>query len=171
MINCTISFCPTNVLGCLYSLNSLHKFPIRLCWMFISEASKLYMVKWSNEWHVSISITAGTFHGFNHFGKWHACHKLAYTKMLLNFWFPLVKNLVIVIEGDQKASFSIVTTPRCRGGCYSFPWIAPLYPWNVHYIAECSARRYQVPFLKSLVWLDLGLNPGSPRPLANTLLH
>ena len=40
-------------------------------------------------------------------------------------------------EGDQKASFSIPTIPRCRGGCYSFPWIAPLYPWYIPYIAEC----------------------------------
>ena len=29
--------------------------------------------------------------------------------------------------GDQKAPFSIATTPRCKGGRYSFPWIAPLY--------------------------------------------
>ena len=28
----------------------------------------------------------------------------------------------------------------------------------VPYIAECEARRYQVPFLKSLVWRNLGLN-------------
>ena len=35
-------------------------------------------------------------------------------------------------------------------------------PWYVPYNAECQARRYQVPFLKSLVWLDLGLNPGLP---------
>ena len=40
------------------------------------------------------------------------------------------------VEGDQKASFSITTTPRCRGGRYSFPWIGPLYPWYP-YIAEC----------------------------------
>ena len=39
----------------------------------------------------------------------------------------LVK-LATVVEGDQKAPFSIATTPRCRGGLYSFPWIAPLYP-------------------------------------------
>ena len=32
------------------------------------------------------------------------------------------------VESDQKAPFSIATTPRCRGECYSFPWIAPLYP-------------------------------------------
>ena len=36
-----------------------------------------------------------------------------------------------LIEGDSKAPFSIATTPRCRGERYSFPWIAPLYPWNV----------------------------------------
>ena len=33
------------------------------------------------------------------------------------------KKMATVIEGDQKAPFSIATTPRCRGGCYSFPWI------------------------------------------------
>ena len=79
----------------------------------------------------------------------------------LGFRISQVK-LATVVEGDQKAPFSIATTPRCRGGRYSFPWIAPLYPWYVPYIAECSARRYQVPFLKSLVWRDLGSNPGLP---------
>ena len=48
-----------------------------------------------------------------------------------------VVRLATVVEGDQKAPFSIATTPRCRGGCYSFPWMAPLYPWYVPYIAEC----------------------------------
>ena len=42
--------------------------------------------------------------------------------------------LATVIEGDQKAPFSIATIQRCRGGRYSFPWIAPLYsryaPYN-----------------------------------------
>ena len=42
-----------------------------------------------------------------------------------------------VVESDPKALFSIATTLRCRGGCYSFPWIAPLYPWYVPYNAEC----------------------------------
>ena len=62
-----------------------------------------------------------------------------------------------VVKGDQKAPFSIATTLRCRGGCYSFPRIAPLYPWYLPY-----ARWYQVPFSKSLVWCNLGLNPGLP---------
>ena len=45
--------------------------------------------------------------------------------------------LATVVEGDQKAPFSIATTLRCRGGRYSFPWIALLYPWYVPYITEC----------------------------------
>ena len=42
-----------------------------------------------------------------------------------------------VVEGDPKAPFSIATTPRCSGGNYSFPWIAPLCRWSVLYNAEC----------------------------------
>ena len=45
--------------------------------------------------------------------------------------------LAAKIEGDQKVPFSVATTPRHRGGRYSFPWIASLYPWYVPYIAEC----------------------------------
>ena len=45
--------------------------------------------------------------------------------------------LATVVEGDQKAPFSIATTPRCSGGRHSFPWIAPLYTWYVPYIAVC----------------------------------
>ena len=66
--------------------------------------------------------------------------------------------MATVVGGDEKASFSIATTLTCRGGHDYFPWIAPLYPWYIPYIAECYAGRYQVPFLKSLVWRDLGLN-------------
>ena len=73
-----------------------------------------------------------------------------------------VAKLVTVVKGDPKAPFSVATTPKCRGGCYSFPWIASLYPWYVPYNAECKARRYQVPFFKSLVWHNLGLNLSLP---------
>ena len=76
----------------------------------------------------------------------------------------LIKPVILatVVKSDQKAPFSLATTPRCRGGCYSFLWIAPLYPWYVPFIAECYARRYKVPFFKSLVGKNLGLNPGLP---------
>ena len=46
--------------------------------------------------------------------------------------FPLIYvcgyTTLTIVEGDPKAPFSIATTPRCRGGRYSIPWIAPLYP-------------------------------------------
>ena len=35
--------------------------------------------------------------------------------------------MATVVEGDPKVPFSIVTTPGCTDGHYSFPWIAPLY--------------------------------------------
>ena len=54
----------------------------------------------------------------------------------------------------------MTTTPRCTRGHYSIPRIAPLYPWSLPYIAECWARRRQVPFFESLVSLKLRLNPG-----------
>ena len=31
-----------------------------------------------------------------------------------------VVKLATIVEGDPKAPFSIATTPRCRGGRYSF---------------------------------------------------
>ena len=43
--------------------------------------------------------------------------------------------------GDLKAPFSIATSLRCRGGCYSFPLIAP------------------IPFFFFSPWYDLRLNP------------
>ena len=67
--------------------------------------------------------------------------------------------LATVIKANQKAPSSIATTLRCRGGHYSIPCIAPLSPWSVPYIAECKARRHQVPLFASLLWLDRGLNP------------
>ena len=36
--------------------------------------------------------------------------------------------LATIVDGDLKANISLATTLRCRGGRYSFPWIAPLYP-------------------------------------------
>ena len=70
-----------------------------------------------------------------------------------------IVNLATIVESHWKVRFLIVTTPRCRGECYSFLWIVPLYPWYVPYNVESEAKRYQVSFFESLVWLDLGLNP------------
>ena len=59
----------------------------------------------------------------------------------------LLTKLATVVEGYPKTPFSIATTPKSGGGRCSFPWNAPLYPWNVPYNAECWPRRYQVPLL------------------------
>ena len=66
-------------------------------------------------------------------------------------------------RGNSKSPFPIATRPRCREGRYSFPWIAPLYPWNVPFNAKCKARRYQVPFFS--LWYDSTGN-GTPVSLA-----
>ena len=38
---------------------------------------------------------------------------------IISLW--MLGKLAAIAEGDQKAPFSIATTPRCRGGYYSFP--------------------------------------------------
>ena len=43
-----------------------------------------------------------------------------------NYYTRVKVKLTTVVEGDQKAPFSMATTPSCRGGRHSFPWIAPL---------------------------------------------
>ncbi len=35
----------------------------------------------------------------------------------------MVVKLATLVEGDQKAPFSVASTPRCMGGRYSIPWI------------------------------------------------
>ena len=35
-------------------------------------------------------------------------------------------NRPTIVKGDLKGPFSIATTPKCRGGCYSFLWTALL---------------------------------------------
>ena len=66
-------------------------------------------------------------------------HTFAWFQVVLvntnNFWWLKQKlrfndynNLATVVEGNQKALFSIAITPWCRGRCNSFPWIAPFYP-------------------------------------------
>ena len=65
----------------------------------------------------------------------------------LNLSWPTVD------EGDLKAPFSIATTPRCRGGCYSFPWIAPLNLDPYLIILSVKQRGIKYHFLNP--WYDL----------------
>ena len=71
-----------------------------------------------------------------------------------------------IVKGDPKAPFSIATTPKCRGGRYSIPWIAPLYPWNLLYNDEDGIKYHFLVFGITRP----GIEPWSPGPLVNTLL-
>ena len=53
-------------------------------------------------------------------------------------------------EGNPKDPFSIATTPRCRGGRYSFPWIAPLDSTLIMLSVEQDSIKYH--FLS--LWYD-----------------
>ena len=57
------------------------------------------------------------------------------------------------VKGDPKAPFSIATTPRCRGGRYSFPRIAPLYLWYVPYNTELLSKEVSSTIFLSL-WYE-----------------
>ena len=56
--------------------------------------------------------------------------------VLPTIYIYIVK-LATLDEGDPKFAFSIATTPMCKGGCYSIPRIAALYPWSLPYSVEC----------------------------------
>ena len=60
--------------------------------------------------------------------------------------------LPALIEGDPKALFSIATTPKCREGCYSFPWIAPLHLWSVPKMLSVEESSIKYHFLS--LWYD-----------------
>ena len=66
----------------------------------------------------------------NYLSLYNYLHMIIISICYLKLYCKKVK-LVIVVEGDLKAPFSIATTSSCRGGRYSFPWIAPLYPWSI----------------------------------------
>ena len=59
--------------------------------------------------------------------------------------------------GPEGSLFNIYYAEvRCSGGRYSIPWIATLYPWSLQVINKAASST----IFESLVWLDLGLNPG-----------
>ena len=72
-----------------------------------------------------------------------------------------VKTSTTVVRSDPKAPFSIATPLRCRGGHYSFSWIVLPFTLDTYLImlnVKLEGIKYH--FFKSLVSLNLGLNPG-----------
>ena len=81
-------------------------------------------------------------------------------------WFGLVLWHINEVgdrsPGRPKVSFSIATISRCRRRPTSFPGL--LHFTHDPYLIMLSVKQGGIKyhFLKSLVWLDLGLNPGLP---------
>ena len=90
---------------------------------------------------------------------------------LLSF-FLLLSNkkvkLATIVKGDLKAPFSIATTPRCRGGRYSFPGLLyfTLDPYLIILSVKKGGIKYH--FLSLLYDSTCDWTQG-PGPLANTL--
>ena len=78
---------------------------------------------------ISIIVTF-TFHSFFQFSI--KVKVLIFLFTFFQFYSVVSRDskskLASIVEGEPKAPFSIATTPRCKEGRYSFPWIAPLYP-------------------------------------------
>ena len=68
--------------------------------------------------------------------------------------------MATLVEDNLKAYFSIATTPWCREGCYSFPWIAPLTLDPLPYMLSLKQGCIKYHFLS--LWYDM---TQSHRPL------
>ena len=73
--------------------------------------------------------------------------------------------LATVVEGDLKVPFSITTTPRCREGATPFPGLLHFTLYT--YLIMPGGIKYH--FFKVFGMTRPGIEPWSPRPLANTL--
>ena len=60
--------------------------------------------------------------------------------------------LATIVEGNPKAPFSIATTPRCRGGRYSFPGL--LYFTLDPYLIMLSVKQGGIKYHYLSLWYD-----------------
>ena len=60
--------------------------------------------------------------------------------------------LATIVEGNPKAPFSIATTPRCRGGRYSFPGL--LYFTLDPYLIMLSVKQRGIKYHFLSLWYD-----------------
>ena len=80
-----------------------------------------------------------------------------------------------VVKGGLKAPFLIATTPWCRRGCYSFPWITPYHRMlsvkqegiKYHFFKLSHSKHYQV--LNKGKWSNSGKGVMPfPKPLCSS---
>ena len=66
-----------------------------------------------------------------------------------------------LVEGDPKVPFSIATTPRCRGALLhslDYSTLSLILTFKCWVLSKAESST----IFESLIWLDLGLNPGLP---------
>ena len=98
-------------------------------------------------WHLWSSCCIGMYDGLSlpqsfaaNDADWHLCVTLAH------------KLLATIVEGNPKAPFSIATTPRCRGGRYSFPGL--LYFTLDPYLIMLSVKQGGIKYHFLSLWYD-----------------
>ena len=69
----------------------------------------------------------------------------------LSYYIYSIK-LATIVEGNPKAPFSIATTPRCRGGRYSFPGL--LYFILDPYLIMLSVKQGGIKYHFLSLWYD-----------------
>ena len=72
-------------------------------------------------------------------------------------------------EGNQKALFSLTSTPRCKEGRYSFPGLLHFTLDSTLY-GRVLSKEVSSTILKVFGMTQHGIEPRSPGPLANTIL-
>ena len=70
------------------------------------------------------------------------------------FYLLIIKKvkMATIVEGDPKAPFSIATTPRCRGGRYSFPRL--LHFTHDPYLIMLSVKQGGIKYHFLSLWYD-----------------
>ena len=100
-------------------------------------------------------------------------------RIIIRYLKPYSKKVKLanLVKGDPKAPFSIVTTLRCRGGCYSIPWkvkFATLVegdlkaPFSIATMPRCRGQCYSISWKVKLATLVEG-DPKAPFLIATTL--
>ena len=95
----------------------------------------LYITRFLSEQQYYIWFIYWTHFFVSHLFTWLA--KCNIRPRMISIFTAFIWKVMILVEGDLKAPFSIATTPKCRGGCYSIPWITSLYSWSLPYNVEC----------------------------------
>ena len=86
----------------------------------------------------------------------------------LIYIYIYISKLAEVVEGDPAAPFSIATTTRFWEGHYSVPWIAPLTLDQYLIMMSVKQRDIKYHFFLVCDMTQLGIEPRSSEPLANT---